>query len=1384
MSGNGAKPALWSHSSMVRRLRYGCQRLRTFAEQPSMESVLMTKPSSRAGLSTTKKAKQANIKNQAKAKAVEAEGPAGTGGGGPTASGGFNYQAAVTAIAMAHALRGLPLNWLEGLASDTALAIASETGQGGDDLRLMLADGSAVEVQVKKGLSKGGSLWVALMDLARPLAAGEAQYGVLVVSPGSSATVRVELAKDIIALGEGRDLKVGAVGAELVKRIRLAGWDPQAISGRLRVVTVAAAEFSDGDVRAALAHLAVVCATDSDALAAWDRFYRDAHVMIASRGRRDRILLAQVLRSAGLELRDDPKSPSGFLEQLCRWTLAMNNEFSILGVDRPLPIDAAYIQLDPYVETSQHQPAEDAGLAAAIARYHDWNERMPRRDSATSAPEALGRHFRRVVVVAGPGAGKSTLLCRVAASYAADGVPVLKASARSVAKRMSAGQGFEEALFDDALDGAPVPAAQARSVRGLPWTVLLDGLDESGQGQGGVIKGLKALAAGRPELRVIVATRPVGYQRAGLADWRHYSVPGIAEDDIDRVLAKILSHILAASDRRRDKLDVLVKEATRRSGSGKAALRTPMMLGLAAALFASGGSFGNSKTSFYRGVFELVGRAPAERVPIDAPAETIRNRFLDALGWKLALDPEVDRDALMAFAADVLKRDLNETALGSEAVAGRCLEYWQALGLVEDLHQGGERALAFVHKTFGEFAAGRFLAKAEPEIQTMALERSEADPGLREVVAFAAGEGLAPLVLAELQASGFEGDAGEQRLVQALDVLIDVRPQLAFSEAQPVVEAALRAAFDDRQGPVGLIGLKLRELARLYPGAISVAAAPLMGSNQNWTRLVGLAAGFVANPDQLSLTAWVEALAEIAGPARDAKGVRGFRSSDAAVDLVQAFALDIAKRLVAERSADEASEIFARVFGGDDLNRVGFIIEMERLLHGTDIQPWWRTGWETSMPRIDPNEVSRAIRQAFLALVRGLQPRDWDERPTVETGRPLYVLSAFMQLVDFGGTALPDLYPLEEFGDADDVRWLWCKLAVAAGLPLDALWKDAAEMEFALERFDGDALAAMFQHTFAVDIPPVDWGLQEAVEEELLEQALRRPSSLVVTVAVQIALATEVSTIRRLVKPLLLDGDDETLWAAAALSTRLPREEAFDLLFEHATGTPRRGTHHVIDQLANLGADDDPRRQVVMKAALLQMPIPSAAAAAAKWFASHPTEREQPVASEAFDYWLRQERPTPKSGVVPTSPRDDLLRGLLILSPKSVAALLEHWRDPRHGVRDVATAAYGRLIVEDSRAREDSLLSALAGDLPSDWLRLLVERQEHLSLPQKEVLLKCLDSEDPAVRLAVMPLLKSRDLSLSDCRSRLEVLRKDPVNEVRERAAKMLRAPREMQSDR
>ena len=92
--------------------------------------------------------------------------------GGAAGAGGFNFQAAITAIAYVHSLRGTPVQWTEGLTASPPVGILSETGGTGDDISLELADRSTVEVQVKKGLRATKAFWSvidSLRDQLRPV---------------------------------------------------------------------------------------------------------------------------------------------------------------------------------------------------------------------------------------------------------------------------------------------------------------------------------------------------------------------------------------------------------------------------------------------------------------------------------------------------------------------------------------------------------------------------------------------------------------------------------------------------------------------------------------------------------------------------------------------------------------------------------------------------------------------------------------------------------------------------------------------------------------------------------------------------------------------------------------------------------------------------------------------------------------------------------------------------------------------------------------------------------------------------------------------------------------------------------------------------------------
>lgn len=221
--------------------------------------------------------------------------------GGAAAAGGLNFQAAVTAIAIIYMLRGQPIRWLENVVHDLVIGVEAETGTSGDDIRLTLAEGGVVEVQVKKGLRATQDLWSALLAIAVAIERGTGVYGLLVVCPQSSQTIQRDLQRDLINIGEGRTDHLTSVGRKWLQQLQAAGLNPTLVCARLRIRTVAALTADRGDVQAARAELSHIC-EKSDVDHSWTTLYANAAQLIERRGRHDRSSAATILRTIPVRL--------------------------------------------------------------------------------------------------------------------------------------------------------------------------------------------------------------------------------------------------------------------------------------------------------------------------------------------------------------------------------------------------------------------------------------------------------------------------------------------------------------------------------------------------------------------------------------------------------------------------------------------------------------------------------------------------------------------------------------------------------------------------------------------------------------------------------------------------------------------------------------------------------------------------------------------------------------------------------------------------------------------------------------------------------------------------------------------------------------------------
>lgn len=194
--------------------------------------------------------------------------------GGAAGAGGFNFQAAITAIAYVHSLRRTPVQWTEGLTASPPVGVLSETGGPGDDISLELADGSIVEVQVKKGLQATKEFWSVIDSLSEGISSGHCTYGILIVCPSSSNTIRHGFAEAVRRIGDGRYDGPSSQQSELIKHLKQKGCDPAKICARLRIKTVSALGDHDDAIAAALAELDHICADTSQRKPTWNALYK------------------------------------------------------------------------------------------------------------------------------------------------------------------------------------------------------------------------------------------------------------------------------------------------------------------------------------------------------------------------------------------------------------------------------------------------------------------------------------------------------------------------------------------------------------------------------------------------------------------------------------------------------------------------------------------------------------------------------------------------------------------------------------------------------------------------------------------------------------------------------------------------------------------------------------------------------------------------------------------------------------------------------------------------------------------------------------------------------------------------------------------------------
>ena len=755
--------------------------------------------------------------------------------GGSAAERGLDFQARVSAIVMAHLLTERPIGWLEGVLDDTPLELHAETGGPGDDVSFSVKDGKRVELQAKRGLHRGPDLWFALIALSRGISNGTIDAGVLAVCPNSSGTIRETLAEDIIRLGAGRTDGLREIGQDWATRLSAASMDATLVCTRLRIVVVSAVDGNREAEATAAERLGRIVQNQA---AAWPVLVDYGRRLIRRRERSTPENLYRTLSLANIALTTTEVDTRVQLSTAIRqWLHRTYARMTLLGVHSEVPFDACWLELD--ARGMDDVVTEQEDLDKALRRYHEYGHGGRNRGLSFHS-QTFARFVKKCVVVGGPGMGKSTLLKKLALDYSGDGfLTLLVRLPQVVALLVREGRRFEDSLMEVALSasGLRVPLV---SLEGA--VILCDALDECGSQQPLMTANLHAFSMAHPNTRIVVTSRPIGYRSGELTEWRHYELQPLDDNAADKAVTKVLAALPFANAALRSRaVEQAIAQLSANTIKGVAA-RSPLMITLVAALAVKGIDPGLSKGALYRKLFQLLQDHPPVRLTEQPPSEPERNRFLEMLGWCLLSHGNEPAEETLLRCARWWSEETGKHFLVSETKISECLGYWECLGVVERVRTHTQEAITFVHKTFGEFSAARYISKCAPDSQREIIERAIGTPDWKEALSFASHLGLTSLILQVWTELAERGDTKAGiRLDDAIELVVQAGVPLASDSLTSFAQCCWRAAENTSSRVRYAAGEALCLMSQEHWSLIKEGVLSRLDSPDGWNRLVAWA---------------------------------------------------------------------------------------------------------------------------------------------------------------------------------------------------------------------------------------------------------------------------------------------------------------------------------------------------------------------------------------------------------------------------------------------------------------------------------------------------------------------------------------------------------------
>ncbi len=250
----------------------------------------------------------------------------------------------------------------------------------------------------------------------------------------------------------------------------------------------------------------------------------------------------------------------------------------------------------------------------------------------------------------------------------------------------------------------------------------------------------------------------------------------------------------------------------------------------------------------------------------------------------------------------------------------------------------------------------------------------------------------------------------------------------------------------------------------------------------------------------------------------------------------------------------------------------------------------------------------------------------------------------------------------------------------------------------------------------------------------------------------------------------------DTLWAASGLAAELKQDQAVSLLFERLSAPLTGGCEYLFKLLQQFDLKWEAELSAILRCGLKDdVDIAKDAAKLAINIAKPGQDDLASILDNAFAYWIEHEGPYPtQGGVIPHSPRPEIIEALMKIRPPSYAELRSYANDIRSDVKDIATGRLRDWLRLPDGPRVQFLNDICLETLPSNLLSKALELMVPLNSKELKLWEGLLVNNNPRIRFNAMTLLEKSDINPDRIRDFANAMTRDQEQQVRERAYRIL----------